>query len=179
MSYAITCLTHTRLDPLRKGPKVSSKRSSVVIGQRSVRPGETITVSDAFYATVKPIVDRYISFGLVAIRQTNTPASLGTLPATAPQKEETALPPIISTSIDVALAQTKPAEAEVEDEEPRIVEEVLATPAPSPAENVGVVIETPPGAPETEAPAAPQTAEPAPAPKSKGKSKGFTTSKTA
>jgi hypothetical protein len=60
MSYRIQNLLTTRNDPFRSRKLPIIARKPIVIGARIVRPGETITISDAFYERSKARINEYV-----------------------------------------------------------------------------------------------------------------------
>jgi hypothetical protein len=78
MPYQISNLIMTCHDPLKRGNKPFLARRPITVGQRIIRPGETITIGDHIYGQVKSKLEVYVNLGLIKINRlpsTVTPVS--------------------------------------------------------------------------------------------------------
>lgn len=69
MPYQISNLIMTRHDPLKRGNKPFLARRPITIGQRIIKPGETITIGDHVYEQVKSKLAVYETQGLIKINR--------------------------------------------------------------------------------------------------------------
>ena len=123
MSYKITCLAYTRRDPGVRGHLAAQARTGIMVGQRNLKPGETIMVSDSVYNTAKPVLDKFVKLGLVeVIYKDSSPHSEATeLPA--PPAEIVFVMPTAEATLEVVQeAAAEEAAAEEVAPEPIIAE---------------------------------------------------------
>lgn len=81
MPYQISNLIMTRHDPLKRGNKPFLARRPITIGQRIIKPGETITIGDHVYEQVKSKLAVYETQGLIKINRLPNTVATATEPS--------------------------------------------------------------------------------------------------
>ncbi|MFZ4580669.1 MAG: hypothetical protein ACOYOB_19970 [Myxococcota bacterium] len=69
MTYKITNLSSTRTDPNRRGHKPLLARRPVTVGLRTIKPGESIVVSDQTYEQFGHMIAAYVKHGCVRVKK--------------------------------------------------------------------------------------------------------------
>ena len=97
MPYQITNLIMTRHDPMRRGNKPHLARRPITIGQRVIKPGQSILISDPVYDRIQENLKKYQALGL--IKMIKLPGMVGHSPATEGTLLEGAEPTVPADSI--------------------------------------------------------------------------------